>query len=271
MVGTCTSGAECASSVCQDGACTAPPEKPRAEQPARDVTRAAPADEIVAALVGHDDETVVAGELPWIRVASFTAGVEPCPQRYYTESDGACSRGFNDNPSDIGVLIDVPVDTYTEVRGTLRARAFGANDAFAANRDSLETAYVDGVSLTTGERGARNHVWTFAAGIADDAEVEGAAPASVCPCQGGTQSALVGSAFLCESPEVLPPYGEYANDVLFDGAVLADACVGTTEANDSFAVTLPEAASGPLELRILADQSFLDEDIAVESFELFVR
>ena len=54
--------------------------------------------------------------------------------------------------------------------GRIRAYQFGANSAFWPYNtlgQGIEGYYVDGVSLTHGAAGRRQHIWTFAAGVTE--------------------------------------------------------------------------------------------------------
>ena len=55
--------------------------------------------------------------------------------------------------------------SYSRVCGRVNAYQKGSTDAFqfSSNSRTLEEIYVDGVSLTHGAPGSRQHIWTFAA------------------------------------------------------------------------------------------------------------
>ena len=66
---------------------------------------------------------------------------------------------------------------YSKVCGRIKGYQFGAPYAFYQSSSGIESYYVDGISLTYGNPGARKHIWTFATG-AD----ETSASNFVCPC-----------------------------------------------------------------------------------------
>ncbi len=70
---------------------------------------------------------------------------------------------------------------YSQVCRRMRGYQYGYTNAFCeALSESIESQYVDGVSVTHGPPGSRKHVWTFATG---NRESNGSA--SSCPCAPG--------------------------------------------------------------------------------------
>ncbi len=53
---------------------------------------------------------------------------------------------------------------YSHVCGRIKAYQYGQTSAFLSVNRGIEVSYVDGVSLTHGAAGERQHIWTFAAG-----------------------------------------------------------------------------------------------------------
>ena len=68
---------------------------------------------------------------------------------------------------------------------------------FASIGNSINTYYVDGISVTRGS--ARQHIWTFACGINEGTRYSG----STCPCVTGSRQtggySFIGQNYLCES------------------------------------------------------------------------
>ena len=58
---------------------------------------------------------------------------------------------------------------YSQVCGMIRGYQFGSTSAFygysSYNSRGINDQYVDGISLTHGPAGSRQHIWTFAAGL----------------------------------------------------------------------------------------------------------
>ena len=55
---------------------------------------------------------------------------------------------------------------YSRVCGRIRGYQYGSTSAFSGSRN-IESRYVDGISLTHGITGSREHMWTFAAGLTE--------------------------------------------------------------------------------------------------------
>ena len=112
---------------------------------------------------------------------------------------------------------------YSHVCGRVRGYQDSTPDAFRNSRhQSIEGYYVDGVSLTHGPPGSRQHIWFFAAGILESNT--SSYPVTSCPCADHAQSlsivpSFVGNDYFCESGN--PASGHsfilYANDPLWDG------------------------------------------------------
>ena len=85
--------------------------------------------------------------------------------------------------------------------------AYHAPDGLGhAGSQTIEGAYVDGVSLTHGPPGARQHIWTF--------------PTLSCPCVSGTVTpSYMGNDYFCESGNPGTSWTDviYASDPLWDG------------------------------------------------------
>ena len=108
---------------------------------------------------------------------------------------------------------------YSRVCGRAVAYQFGALHAFYRSSLTIESHYVDGLSLTHGSPGSRQHIWTFVGGFAE------AATSSIynCPCDGGTRPApgFLGNDYFCESglngPWVSSQFIFHPDDQLWDG------------------------------------------------------
>ena len=76
----------------------------------------------------------------------------------------------------VHILLELPVDVFQlcsalmesatamHVCGRMIGYQYSAPTAFDTSIVSIDSTYVDGVSLTHGPPGARQHIWTFAAG-----------------------------------------------------------------------------------------------------------
>ena len=113
---------------------------------------------------------------------------------------------------------------YSRVCGRIRGYQFGGTDAFWAygnQNQGINGYYVNGVSLSHGGAGSRQHIWTFAAGVS---EVGTDIDPFMCPCDTHNYDnivpAFVGDDLFCESG-VNSPWSYrlilYPDDVLWDG------------------------------------------------------
>ena len=137
----------------------------------------------------------------------------------------------------------------------------------------LESWYVDGVSLTHGPPGSREHVWTF---VNEHFESDNEAD---CPCisgsseQSNTVPSFVGNNYFCATGSITKIESVLASDnPLWDGV----RCTGSNtccQFNQPplFCRTLPTATSDDLEVRICGDQESADENIYISNLELYVK
>ena len=146
---------------------------------------------------------------------------------------------------------------------------FGSND--------LEGIYIDGVSLTHGAAGSRQHIWTFAAApfeIPPNTDHE----RFTCPCTidnwPNEIPSFIGSNYFCNTGNVGPDLDGsriYSENPLWDGEGCGS---GNTccELNNPpwFCTTLPQDTTDNLEMRICLDQVEADENVLVNFIEIYV-
>ena len=142
-------------------------------------------------------------------------------------------------------------------------------DSFHAGGATVESVYVDGVSITYTDSGSRMHLWTYVVAWSDDDNSE----TSLCPCLGGIGTpAFVGSNFYCEGGTTGNSWsgGWYTGDPLWDGNGNGSNC--DTPGDPSwFQRDLGQPTSSDIEIRLMADQATSNEDVGVYRMELFVR
>ena len=216
----------------------------------------------------------------WERVGSLdmTDPTQHCPDSWQKITSPRLSCGKKSS----GELCDslkIPTSgvSYQTVCGRFRGYQIGTPDAFRMSNQnvkaSIEIYYVDGVTVTYGSPGSRHHVYTYAAGINELNNYP-----STCPCTGAgaPPPLLVGSDYYCESGNVGPDWNHtefYYSDVLWD----RQQCRGneSTCCNASylpwFCKRFPTPISEDLEVRICTDQDLDDENVAIESFELYIQ
>ena len=162
--------------------------------------------------------------------------------------------------------------SYQTVCGWFRGYMIGSPDGFhVSGARSIETYYVDGVTVTYGLPGYRHHVYTYAAGAYETTV------GTRCPCAGGSFPPLfVSSDYYCESGNSGTYFigtQVYSSDVLWDGQQCGgDESTCCTSPNQPwFCKTFPTPISEDLEVRICTDEGFNNENMAVESFGLYIQ
>jgi hypothetical protein len=161
------------------------------------------------------------------------------------------------------------------VCGRIRGYQFGGTGAFGYDVMDIDSYYVDGVSLTHGSAGSRQHIWTFAAGVS---EVTTVFPNYSCPCDTAPLNivpAFVGNDYFCESglhSEWNSNIVFFPDDVLWDGqnCIFNSTCCQFNNP-PSFTKNLPNATIDDIELRICISYSPSLSDILLELIELYIQ
>ena len=202
---------------------------------------------------------------------------QQCPDSWQTITSPRLSCGKKSSAPCDSLNITTSGASYQTVCGRFRGYQVGTTDAFRKYNNipetSIETYYVDGVTVTYGSPGRRHHVFTYAAG---NNELNNSP--STCPCTGAgaRPPLLVGCDYYCESgnPELDSFETQpYFSDVLWDG----QQCGGNenTCCNPPglpwFCKTFPTPISEDLEVRICTDENVDNENVAIESFELYIQ
>lgn len=207
-----------------------------------------------------------------------------------TEYDSDCFRGLTERTFGSKHLCGKQVSTgcssvnfanngikYSQVCGKIIGYQHGSPDAFITenNRDvSIDTYYVDGVSLTHG-RNPRKHVWTFASSYSETGLAWG------CPCTNvhivnsayNVRPTFVGNDHFCDTGSAHEWESRlYTENPIWDG-------VGCGPANTCcslnrppwFLKQLPSATGDDIEMRVCSNQPHNDEDILVETVDIYVH
>ena len=225
----------------------------------------------------------------WTRVANLNMSdpSQQCPGEwnlitYNSEPTRLCRRGRFGSGC-LSAMYSTFGISYSEVCGRVIGYQEGYVDAFEQINSSLprtiEDPYLEGVSLTHGLPGARQHIWSFAAGLTE--LVQPTYPYGSCPCPGRLSLAnvpsFIGNDYFCESgnPVTSLPYLTYMNDPLWDG----EGCGSPPCCELSyppgvtapwFCKQLPQTTIDDIEARICRDQ-LSSEDTPVEIIELYIR
>ena len=162
--------------------------------------------------------------------------------------------------------------SYEHICGQAKAYQKGNPNAFYAQSPSVDSAYVDGISITIGS--PRKHVWTYAVGRSDGYDYD--EYALNCPCAtypGNDSPAFVGNDYYCESGAAGDTDENlyYLSNPLWDGngcTIGSGCCVQI--GMPWFYRKLPVPVTDDFEVRICKDQEHSNEDLAVESVNIFI-
>ena len=129
----------------------------------------------------------------WTRVG-FLDRNHQCPHSLMERNDSPNIRTCVRNEASAGcssVELSTANIQYSTVCGRITAYQVGSTDDFRVPNDTIDSAYVDGVSLTHGTSSSRQHIWTFAAAGRMD---------RICdPCRTESRPASVGNDFFCDT------------------------------------------------------------------------
>ena len=181
-----------------------------------------------------------------------------------------CGRPPSSNDMCHGTFYSTGGHTFNKVCGRVIGYQIGHPDAFHSF-DSINSAYVEGVSITHGS--PRAHIWTYAADISETSS-------RACPCDNGSTSnppSFVGNNYYCESGNInssFTNYFLYADDPLWDGE---DCSTEGTCCSDIdgrfppwFSVTLNNPTNDNIEVQICADYD-TSEDTPIELLEIYIQ
>ena len=216
----------------------------------------------------------------WMRVAhlDMTDTNQHCPSgfRLITSPKRTCGT-----PGSRCVSTTFPLNgvKYSRVCGKVIGYQYYTPDAFwpYSNNPSrtIDNNYVDGVSLTHGQR-PRMHIWTFAAAFSDARSYAH----STCPCTNvvtppnGAVPPFIGQDYFCDSGNkyISSQSQWYHADPLWDGSGCSStsSCCGFNNP-PWFCKQLPQPTTDDIEMRVCVDQATNDEDVAVESVEIYIQ
>ena len=231
--------------------------------------------------------TSMCGGTPgWTRIfyldMSNTSQQCPPPLVEYTY-DGVrlCGR-ISPRPIDSCTSTMLPANDnlYTEVCGKIIGYQYGGVQSFGfyAERyrsNTIDQYYVDGITLTHGLVGGREHIWTFASGIAET-HIEYACPG--CALSGlGVYNAnpppYVGEDYFCESGTDVFRGGIFYNDPLWDGdGCSAGVSCCTLHGPPYFTKQLQASTTDDIEMRLCSRGGrSTDGNTLLRFIELYVK
>ena len=223
----------------------------------------------------------------WNRVAylNMSDPTQQCPsplRQYSANGVRACGR-----PTSVGTFscssLRFPSSggrQYSRVCGQVIGYQIGSTDVFADQQNSIDTGYVDGVSITYGTS-PRTHIWTYAAGLSEQLLMGYQVYSCPCLVAGSSYSpqtppSFVGNNYYCESgnPTSLFQHTDvlrYTNDPLWDGRQCEGQCCSNGMTPPWFSVTLAGPTSDDIEVRICGTESTSNEDTPIQIMELYVQ
>jgi len=220
------------------------------------------------------------GSTGWRRVAylDMSNPSQRCPSVWQeiTTPFRVCGRKSRSGGSCEGLLYTTGSVRYNQVCGRIIGYQRGPTRAFhyAPGRSINSFHNVDGVSVTRGF--PRKHIWTFAAGINEQASYT----SQLCPCVAGSTGgsrvpSFVGQNYFCEtgrtsgsSNGVLYPDG----DPLWDGqgcGPTSSCC--TFNSPPWFKIRLSSPTTDYIEVRICSASGTTIEDTPIQLMELYVK
>ena len=165
---------------------------------------------------------------------------------------------------------------YSQVCGSIKAYQYGWTLAFyqyLTRNSNLEESYVDGVSLTHGAAGERQHIWTFAAGISEGMLYSDHLK---CPNDFDSESPpYVNGDYFCESgnnDNINARFVFFGSDPLWDG----EGCgFNTTSCQFNnppyFSKILPAPTTDDIELRLCHFDDTQYANVPIERVELYIK
>ena len=214
----------------------------------------------------------------WMRVAylNMTDPIQECPQGFRLRMDHnkrTCGR-----TSRSGSCSSITYSTrglaYRKVCGKVIAYQHSAPDAFGGGTRSIDSIYVDGISITHGQN-PRQHIWTFAAAL-DETQ----ASTYSCPCtrMGSLYSGLVpgyiSNDYFCDtgSRGTVERGRFYYEDPLWDGEGCGpDSSCCTFNSPPWFCKHLPQPTTDHIEVRVCSNSAASYEDTPLEMIELYIQ
>ena len=218
----------------------------------------------------------------WTRVANIdmTDSSQQCPDGFRLVTRTTAPLHTCGRPEPAGYVSTTFPDhgiEYSHVCGRVIGYQFGSPDAFQTNTfvsRSIDTNYVDGVSLSHGQS-LRQHIWTFAAAVGETYS----RISYICPCTRpsitytGTIPQYVGNDYFCETGEK----GQYqhifhADDPLWDGQGCGgDSTCCSFNNPPWFCKQLPQPTTDDIELRLCDDEAVSNEDTPLEIVEIYIK
>ncbi len=223
------------------------------------------------------DALVPCSEPDWKSVVSInmTDPKQHCPQglRKITSPTRMCGRNASSDYVCNSTLLGM---SYSKVCGRIRGYQYGSTFTFLlyfnyTGYNTIEKAYLDGVSLTHGPEGKRQHIWSFPSGYdqIDTGDI-------YCPSNKSSVPPFVGDDYFCDSGFAGSGFGGHVyhiKDPLWDGKGCDADPLARCKTNNPpwFNKSLPSSTKDDIELRICAGNGISDSDTPIDFIELFIQ
>ena len=215
------------------------------------------------------------GTYGWRRVAYLNMAdpYNQCPSVWQeiTTPHRVCGRRST-SASCEGLTYSTGSEQYDQVCGRIIGYERGTPSLFTGAGQSIDTFYIDGVSVTHGS--PRQHIWSFGGGLDEVSSV------NACPCVTGSTAgdripSFVGQNYFCEAglTRYSSGFAFWPNgDPLWDGqgcGPTSSCC--TFNSPPWFNVTLSSPTTDDIEVRICGDEGIGNEDTPIQFMELYVK
>ena len=230
-----------------------------------------------------NNHTLFCNGTGWNRIAflDMSNPTTRCPGTWRETNVNSAVRAcggvrLGDRVCDSNIFPNTNRITYNQVCGRMVGYQLSAPDAFRSyyrrSVTTIEGPYLDGVSLTHGRAGSRQHIWSFAVG-----ESETSSTVASCPCNAGSPVSsppFVGNDYFCESGVSVENCTRvyFGDDPLWDG-MNCDPSNTCCEFNRPpyFTKILPSSTNNDLEVRLCSYDEGCVSDVAVSFIDLYVR
>ncbi len=226
------------------------------------------------------------GSFGWTKVAylNMSDPSATCPSNWTVHnSPRGCGRRSSLIYACDSTIFPVGGLTYSSVCGRILAHQRGSTDAFrnpiSFGFTTIDSAYVDGISVTHGPVGSRQHIWTFASAIYE--EDPSYQTRWNCACTNTRYNwphqlpSFIQNNYFCDTGNPGPGFSltaYYTTDPLWDGEGCGDHNSCCQFNNPPwFKATLPQETSDNIELRLCYGEGSHNEDTIVYLIEIYLQ
>ena len=208
----------------------------------------------------------------WRRIAYFdTTQGDSCPTGLRTVTNTtthqkACGRTARRGCTSLHFS---PDGYYTNVCGRVRGYQFGYPEAFEPDGTTIDSNYVDGISITKGN--PRQHLWTYAAGLSENwGDHRYQCPCSTPDYDFSLIPSFVGNHYYCEAGLMSEVRKRYMwEDPLWDGNRCILSQNRCCERYGWFHRNVT-SSSDSIEVRWCDDHSYIGDDTLTDQLEIWV-